>query len=59
LIGKPERKRAFGRPRRRGEDDIRIDLREIGLEFVNWSHPSQDRYQWRALVKTVMNNRVL
>jgi hypothetical protein len=48
LIGKPERKRPFGRPRRRWDDNIIIDLREIGLEVVVWIHLAQDRDQWRA-----------
>jgi len=55
LTGRPEGKRPHGRPRRRWEDNIRIYLREIVWEGVNWMHPFQDRDQWLALVNTVMN----
>jgi len=48
LIGKPERKRPFGRPRRRWDDNIIMDLKEIGWEVVEWIHLAQDRDQWRA-----------
>jgi hypothetical protein len=59
LVGKPERKRPLGRPRRRWEDNIRMDLREIGWKrVVDWLHLAQDRDQWRAVVNTVMNLRV-
>jgi hypothetical protein len=58
LIGKPERKGLLGRPRRRWEDNIRMDLREIGWEIVDWMHLAQDRDQWQVLVKTVMSFRV-
>jgi hypothetical protein len=46
LVGKSERKRPLGRPRRRWEDNIRIDVREIGWEGVDWTHLAQDRNQW-------------
>jgi hypothetical protein len=59
LMGKPEGKRPRGRPKRRWEDGIRIDLREIGWESVNWIQLAQDRDRWRAVVNTVMNLRVL
>jgi hypothetical protein len=59
LVGKPEGKRPLGRPRRRWEDRIRIDLREIGLGDVDWIRLSQDRDRWRAVVSAVMNLRVL
>jgi hypothetical protein len=52
--GKPEGKRPLGRPRRRWVYNIKMDLREIGWDGVDWI----DRYQWRALVNTVMNLRV-
>jgi hypothetical protein len=59
LMGKPEVKRPLGRPRRRWEDGIRMDRREIGWGSVDWIHLAQDRDRWRALVTTVMNLRVL
>jgi hypothetical protein len=59
LMGKPEGKRPLGRPRRRWEDGIRMDLREIVWGSVEWIQLAQDRDRWRALVSTVMNLRVL
>jgi hypothetical protein len=59
LVGKPEGKRPLGRPRRRWENGIRMDLREIGLGDVDWIRLSQDRDRWRAVVSAVMNLRVL
>jgi hypothetical protein len=59
LVGKPEGKRALGRPRRRWEDEIRMDLREIGLGSVDWIRLSQDRDRWRAVVSVVRILRVL
>jgi hypothetical protein len=59
LVGKPEGKRPLGRPRRRWEDGIRMDLRETGLGGVDWIRLSQDRYRWWAVVSAVMNLRVL
>jgi hypothetical protein len=59
LMGKPEAKKPLGRPRRRWEDGIRIDLREIDLGGVDWIQLAQDRDRWRALVNTVMILRVL
>jgi hypothetical protein len=59
LVGKPERKSPLGRPRRRWEDGIRMDLREIGLGGVDWIRLSQDRDRCRAVVSVVMNLRVL
>jgi hypothetical protein len=59
LVGKPEGKRPLGRPRRRWEDGIKMDLREIGLGDVNWIRLAQDRDPWRAVVSAVMNLRVL
>jgi hypothetical protein len=58
LVGKPEGKRALGRLRRRWEDNIRMDLREIGWSGMDWIDLAQDRDQWRALVNTAMNLRV-
>jgi hypothetical protein len=59
LVGKPEGKRPLGRPRRRGDDGIRINLREIGLGGVDWIRVAQDRDRWRAVVSAVMNLWVL
>jgi hypothetical protein len=59
LMGKSERNRPLGRPRRRWEDGIRMDLREIGCGSVDWIQLAQDRDRWRAVVNTVMNLRVL
>jgi hypothetical protein len=59
LVGKPEGKRPLGRPRRRWEDGIRMYLREIGLGGGDWIRLSQDRDRWRAVVRAVMNLRVL
>jgi hypothetical protein len=55
LVGKPEGNKRLGRRRRRWEDNINMDLREIGLEGVDWTHLAQDRDQWRVLVNMVMN----
>ena len=57
-MGKPEGRRPLGRPRRRWEDNIRMDLREVGSGFVDWMELAQDRDRWRALVSAVMNLRV-
>jgi hypothetical protein len=58
LAGKPEGKRPLRRPRRRWVDNIKIDLREIGWDGVDWIYLAQDRDHWRALVNTVMNLQV-
>jgi hypothetical protein len=58
LVGKPEGKRPLGRPRRRWMDNIKMYIREIGLDGMDWIELTQDRDQWRALVNTVMNLRV-
>jgi hypothetical protein len=55
LVGKPEGKRPLVRRRCRWEDNIRLDLREIGWEGMDWMHLAQNRDQWQALVNTVMN----
>jgi hypothetical protein len=57
LVGKPERRRPLGRPRRRWEDNIKMDLREFGWGDVDWLDLAQDRDRWRALVYTAMNLR--
>jgi hypothetical protein len=59
LVGKPEGKRPFGRPRHRWEDGIRMDLGQIGLAGVDWIRLAQDRDRWQAVVSAVMNLRVL
>jgi hypothetical protein len=58
LVGKPEGKRPLGRSRRRWVDNIKMDLRGIGWDGRDWIELAQDRDQWRALMKTVMNLRV-
>jgi hypothetical protein len=58
LAGKPEGKRPLGRTRRRWVANIKIDLREIGYDGVDWIDMAQDRPQWRVLVNTVLNLRV-
>jgi len=57
LVGKPEEKRPLGRPRRRWEDNIKMELWEVG-GGGDWMELAQDRDRWRALVNTVMNLRV-
>jgi hypothetical protein len=59
LAGKPEGKRSLGRPKRRWEDNIRMDLRERGWDGMDWIDLAQDRDQWRALVNNAINHRVL
>jgi hypothetical protein len=58
LVGKPEGKRSLRRHRSRWVDNIKMDLREIGWDAVDWIDLAQDRDQWRALVKRTMNRRV-
>jgi hypothetical protein len=58
-MGKPEGEIPLERPRRRWEDGIRMDLREIAWGSVDWIQLAQDRDRWQALVNTVMNLRVL
>jgi hypothetical protein len=55
LVGKPEGKRPLGRPRHKWVNNIKMDLRNIGCDSVDWIDLAQDRDQWRALVNTVMN----
>jgi hypothetical protein len=59
LMGKPGGKRPLGRPRRRWEDGMRMDLREIGWGSVDWIQLAQDRDQWWDFVNTVMNLQIL
>ena len=58
LVRKPEGKRPLGRPRYRWEDNIKMDLREVGCGGMDWIELAQDRDRWRALVNAVMNLRV-
>jgi len=57
-VGKPEGKRPLGRSRRRWEDNIKMDLQEVGCGVMDWVELAQDRYRWRALVNAVMKLRV-
>jgi hypothetical protein len=58
LVEKPEGRRPLGRPRRRWEDNIKMDLREVGWGGMDWINLAQDRDRWRAVVNAVMNLRV-
>jgi hypothetical protein len=58
MVGRTEGKRLLGRPRRRWEDNIKMDLREIGIDVPNWIRLTQDSVQWRAFMNTMMNLRV-
>ena len=58
LTGKPTVKRSLGRPRSRWEDNIRMDLEEIGISAGNWVDSAQDRNYWRAFVNAALNLRV-
>ena len=57
-MGKPERKKSHGRPRRRWEDNIKMDLQEVGCVVMDWIYLAEDRDRWRAFVNAVMNHRV-
>jgi hypothetical protein len=59
LVGKPEGKRPLGRQKCRWVENIKMDLREIGWDGREWIYLAQDRDQWRALVNTVMNHKML
>jgi len=59
LVGKLGGKRPLGRPRRRWQDNIKIDLQEVGCGGMDWIELAQDRESWRALLNAVMNHRVL
>jgi hypothetical protein len=58
LVGRPGGKRPLGSPRRMWEDNIKLDLREIGIDGANWIQLAQDRVQWRVFVNMAMNLRV-
>ena len=58
LVGKPEGKKPLGRPRCRWEDNIKMDLQEVGCRVMDWIELAQDRDRWRALVNALMNLRV-
>jgi hypothetical protein len=58
LMGKPERKRLLGRPRRRWGDNIKMDLKQVGGEGMDWIELAEYRDRWRAVVYAVMNLRV-
>jgi hypothetical protein len=58
LVGRPEGKRPLGRPRRRWDDNIKMDLREMRIDGASWIQLAQDKVQWRACVNMVMNLRV-
>jgi len=58
LVGKPEGKRPFGRPRHRWEDNIKMDLQEVGSGGMNWIELAQERDSWQAFVNAVTNLRV-
>ena len=58
LVGKPEGKRPLGRHRRRWENNIKMDLQEVGFRGMDWIELAQDRDRWRAVVNEVMNLRV-
>jgi hypothetical protein len=58
LVGRSEGKRPLGRPRPRWDDNIKMDLREIGIDGANWIQLAQDRVLWRVYVNTIMNLRV-
>jgi transposase len=58
LVGRPEGKRPLGRPRCRWEDNIKLGLKDIGIDGANWIQLAEDRVQWRTFLNTVMNFRV-
>ena len=59
LVGKPEGKRQLGRPRRRWEDSIKMDLQEVECGYMDWIELAQDKDRWRTIGNAVMNLRVL
>jgi hypothetical protein len=59
LVGRPEGRRPLGKPRRRWENNIKMDLRKIGFEDVDWIHWTQDSDRWRALVNTLIHKYII
>jgi len=55
LVGKPERKRPLGRPRRRWEDNVKMDIKEVACGGMDWIELAHDRDRWRAVMNAVMN----
>jgi hypothetical protein len=55
LMGKPKGKRPLGRPRRKWEDNIKMDIKEVGWGSIDWIDLAQDRNRWRTLVNALMN----
>jgi hypothetical protein len=58
LTDKPTGKRSLGRPRRRWEDNIRMDLKEISISTRNWANSAKDRDYWRVVVNVALNSRI-
>jgi hypothetical protein len=58
LVGRPESRRPLGRPRRRWEDNNKMNLKEIRIDGADWIRLAQDRFQWRGFVNTVMDLRI-
>jgi hypothetical protein len=58
LVRKPERKRVLGRPRCRWEDNIKMDLQDVGCRGTDWFELAQDRDRWRALVTAIINHKM-
>jgi hypothetical protein len=58
LVGRPEGKRPLGRPKLKWEDNIKLDLRETGIDWANWIQLARDRIHWRDFVNTVMNLQI-
>jgi hypothetical protein len=58
FVRRSEGKRSLGRPRLRWKENIKMDLREVGIDGANWTQLAQDRVRWRAFVNSVMNTRV-
>jgi len=57
FVGKPEGKRPLGRPKRRGKDNLKMNIQDVGFGVMDWNELTQVRYRWRTLVNAVMNLR--